>query len=159
MNAVHPAWCRIDHEPGQLIQTAHAANVGEVVLSDTVSVSVELNDYGNGRGPVVTLATWAGGDQDIADLTPAQARYLAGLLATAATTLDHQAIDHAFRLGEPYPAGDLWVCLCGTRLLQRHSDTRDIGGRLRAHAAGDPSEQTCPSGCGLAAADCPEVAR
>lgn len=61
---------------------------------------------------------------------------------------------HAFKLGEPHPAGHVWVCLCGTWLLQRHDDTRDLHARLLAHLRGDPSAQACPSGCGLALGDC-----
>lgn len=94
--SVDPVWCTIEHGPGWPI---HSCGFGEITAAahsydeGGSATSVELNDYGQGEPPTVSLNVFIG---DIfsgkpfagAEFTAAQARELAGMLVRAADVLD-----------------------------------------------------------------------
>lgn len=87
-DAACPVWCTIEHAPGWPI---HSCRVGEVEAEDEegpADASVELNDYGNGRGPAVSLGIHTEQRAASIEFTSAQARTVAALLVLAAGTLD-----------------------------------------------------------------------
>lgn len=81
----HPAWCTIRHAPGWPI---HSALIGETVTAEDDSVSVELNDAGDGRGSHVSMATWTADNNAFIEFTATQAREVAGFLTAAADALE-----------------------------------------------------------------------
>jgi hypothetical protein len=85
-----PEWCEIKHRPGWPV---HSARIGEVLSHDQAGpaqTTVELNDFGIGYGPGVSVHIFAGRDVAAAEFTADQARALASLLIAAAAVLDSQ---------------------------------------------------------------------
>lgn len=115
-----PAWCEIQHRPDWAI---HSAAIGEVVMSDHESVSVEVNDFGDGNGPAVTMHPWIlpPADPNIgAVMNGDQSRELADLLADAGDILDGRTVRarHAFTVERTRGDHFVWLCRCGHVIVQ-----------------------------------------
>lgn len=70
---------------------------------------------------------------------------------------------HAFKVSRAYPAGFMWMCICGKPIFQKHEETAaSIHARLLAHVNGEDGHVMCPASCGRLTgkcAWCPEVPR
>lgn len=132
--SAHPAWCRIEHTDGR--DRLHSAPVGEVHTHDG-SVLVELNDLGQGLGPLVTVGVTAEQDYAGTDLDAGQARQVAALLSLGADVLAGRArlLRHSFTVEQTNGDHLVWTCRCGHVLVQDSTDS-PIQSDLIAHATG-----------------------
>lgn len=135
MTAHHPAWCRLEHVPGQM--NVHSAPVGEVETHDG-SVLVELNDLGEGLGPLVTVGVTAEDGYAGTDLDARQARQVAALLGLGADVLAGRArlLRHSFTVEPTNGDAFVWRCRCSFVLVQDSADVA-VQSDLIAHAMGE----------------------
>lgn len=133
--SAHPAWCRIDHQPGQ-VGGVHSAPVGEVQTRDG-SVLVELNDLADGHGPHVTVGVADEDGYASAGLSASLARELAAFLGLGADVLAGRArlLRHAFTVERTNGDAFVWRCRCGFVLVQDSGDS-PVQADLIAHATG-----------------------